>query len=77
MELETVFAYKDLDYTDGCDIVTCDMCGKKTVVPSWAENCPECGYLAIDNVEEGLTIRDIEKRYIIVWKDTTPKQIRQ
>lgn len=75
MEKEKVIAYKDFDYSDGCDIIYCDMCGEKTVVPSWCEECPECGYLGIggylgiDGIEEGLTLEEVEEKYHIVWKD--------
>lgn len=72
-DLELVFAYKDLDYSSGCDIISCDMCGKKTIVPSWAEVCPDCGYLGIDSVEEGVTLEDIQKRYIVIWEDNAKK----
>ena len=34
-DLDLVFAYKDLDYSSGCDIISCDMCGKKMIVPLW------------------------------------------
>lgn len=74
MEREKVFAYKDFDYSDGCDIIYCDMCGEKTVVPSWCEECPECGYLGIggylgiDGIEENLTLDEVEKKYDVVWK---------
>ena len=69
MEKELVFAYNDLDYSSGCDIISCDMCGKKMIVPTWALGCPECGYIGIDGIEGGVTLEDIQKRYIVVWKD--------
>lgn len=72
-DLDLVFAYKDLDYSSGCNIISCDRCGKKTIVPSWAEVCPDCGYLGIDSVEEGVTLEDIQKRYIVVWEDNAKK----
>ena len=67
-DLDLVFGYKDLDYSSGCDIISCDMCGEKTVVPSWYEECPECGYLGIDGIEENLTLEEVEKKYDVVWK---------
>lgn len=53
-DLDLVFAYKDLDYSSVCVIISCDMCGKKTIVPSWADGCWNCGYLSIDSVVEGV-----------------------
>lgn len=67
--LLVVRAYKNLDYSEGCDIISCDMCGQRMVVPSWAEICPDCGYVGIDSVKEGLTLEDVEKNYIVVWED--------
>ena len=72
-DLDLVFAYKDLDYSSGCDIISCDMCGKKMIVPLWALGCPECGYIGIDGIEGGVTLEDIQKRYIVVWKDCANK----
>lgn len=72
-DLDLVFAYKDLDYSSGCVIISCDMCGKKAIVPSWADGCPDCGYLSIDSVEEGVTLEDIQKRYIVIWEDSAKK----
>lgn len=72
-DLAVVIAYKDLDYSSGCDIISCDLCGNKMVVPSWAEVCPECGYLGIDSVEEDMTLDEIEKKYTIQWCDKAKK----